>query len=96
MKSCLLYTSRVLAEEIDIAEIEKDIDKKLYVRIGEQQRANILREQMNVIRAELGYEHDSDNELDEYRDKILSLALDDEVEDVYKRQGQDCSVGGGI
>ncbi len=76
----LEYVCRVLAEEIDIAEIEKDIDKKLYVRIGEQQRANILREQMNVIRAELGYEHDSDNELDEYRDKILSLALDDEVE----------------
>ncbi len=74
------YVCKMLAEEIEIAEVEHDIDKKLYVRMGEQQRTNILREQLAVIRSELGMDAGEEGELDEYRTKILDLNLEADIE----------------
>ena len=48
--------------------------------MGEVQRDHILREQLQVIRRELG-ESDEDNEIEEYRQKILALRLEREAEE---------------
>ena len=74
------YVCEIMSDEVEIASIEKDIDKKLYMRLGEQQRVNILREQMNVIRAELGMDAGDEAEFDDYREKIRALNLDEEIE----------------
>ena len=71
---------RIMTDEIEVAEIEHEIDKKLYARMGEQQRTNILREQMSIIRSELGMDASDEGEFDEYRSKITDLALDEEIE----------------
>ena len=70
----------LLNREIEVLGIEQDIDEKLKDRLGRQQRDNVLREQMRVIRAELGEDPDYDNEVDEYREKIRALELDEEIE----------------
>lgn len=70
----------LLNREIEVLGIEQDIDEKLKDRLGRQQRDNVLREQMRVIRAELGEDPDYDNELDDYREKIRALGLDAEIE----------------
>ncbi len=74
------FVCEILNDEVEVARIEKDIDKKLYMRLGEQQRVNILREQMNVIRSELGMDAGDEGEFDEYREKIRALKLDEEIE----------------
>lgn len=74
------FVCEMMAEEVEIARLEKDIDKKLYMRLGEQQRVNILREQMNVIKSELGMDIGDEGEFDEYREKIIALSLDKEIE----------------
>ena len=69
------FVCEMMADEVEVARLEKDIDKKLYMRLGEQQRTNILREQMNVIKAELGMDAGDDGEFDEYREKIIALLV---------------------
>ena len=70
----------LLNREIEVLGIEQDIDEKLKDRLGRQQRDNVLREQMRVIRSELGEDPDYDNEIDDYREKIRALGLDGEIE----------------
>ena len=76
----LEYVCQVMSEEVEIARVEKDIDQKLLVRMGEQQRTNILREQLGIIRSELGMDAQEDAEFDEYRERIRELSLPEEVE----------------
>jgi len=76
----LEYVCEVMSEEVEVARVEKDIDQKLLVRMGEQQRTNILREQLGIIRSELGMDAQEDAEFDEYRERILALGLAEEVE----------------
>ncbi|MBR6951515.1 MAG: endopeptidase La [Oscillospiraceae bacterium] len=76
----LEYVCEVMSEEVEIARVEKDIDQKLLARMGEQQRTNILREQLGIIRSELGMDAQEDAEFDEYRERIRGLSLPEEVE----------------
>ena len=76
----LEYVCQLMSDEVEVARVEKDIDRKLLVRMGEQQRANILREQLGIIRSELGMDAQEDAEFDDYRVKICSLELAEDVE----------------
>ena len=76
----LQRVNELLAREIDIINFEQEIEGKIRQHVGEVQKDHILREQMQVIRRELG-ESDEDNELQEYRDKIKAAGLSDEVEE---------------
>ncbi len=68
-----------LSREIDVIEINQDLDEKLRNRLQAQQRDGMLREQMRIIQNELG-EGETDNEMEEYREKILALHLPEEIE----------------
>ena len=72
--------NELLTREIDIINLEQEIEGKIRQHVGEVQREHILREQLQVIRRELG-EGDEDNEIEEYRHKILGAHLEQEVEE---------------
>ncbi|WP_407385319.1 endopeptidase La [Ruminococcus sp.] len=68
-----------MQNEIFIMSVEQDIMEKAKSRIDQSQRDYFLREQMNVIRDELG-ENGDFNDIDELRRKIAELKLPEEVE----------------
>lgn len=70
----------ILSNEIDILQISKDLQKKLKSRIDKNQREYILREQLRLIREELGEENTAD-EVQEFRKKVKKLQASDEVKE---------------
>jgi len=76
----LQKVNELLKREIDIVAFEQEIEGKIRQHVGQLQRENILREQMRVIRHELGEDEGGDNDIDEYRRKIQELHLTEEVE----------------
>ncbi len=76
--------NKILANEIDILQIESSLNEQVQASISKGQRDYYLREQLKVIRSELG-ETDEDDELAEYRQKISKLKVSDEIrEKLYK------------
>lgn len=70
---------RLLNREVEMLQLEADIQEKTHASIDQNQRDYFLREQMRVIREELG-EGDEQEEFDEYRTKIKALCLPQESE----------------
>ena len=68
-----------LRKETVLLEMESDIHEKTRVAMDQQQRDYYLREQIKVIREELG-EGDEQSEFYEYENKIRSLQLSEESE----------------
>jgi len=69
----------LLAREVEVLGIEKELNEKVYGSMIRDQKNNVLREQMRVIQSELG--EDDVSETDEYRAKIRALKLQPEIED---------------
>lgn len=70
---------RVLGHEIEILEIENSIQDKLKEQIDKNQKEYYLREQLKIIQTELG-DQDLGEEVEEYREKIRVLHLNEEAE----------------
>ena len=66
--------------ELTLLGIERDINESTQEQMNRNQREYFLREQMKVIQSELG-DDDSPQELDEYREKIITLGLEKDVEE---------------
>lgn len=75
----LELVNKLLAREIDVLQLESEIQDKVHERVNRGQRDYYLREQMKVLRQELG-DGDDDQELDDYHDKIVALNLAEETE----------------
>ncbi|MFI3326029.1 MAG: endopeptidase La [Clostridia bacterium] len=71
----------VLTEEIKILKIENEIASKTRMNLDEMQREYFLREQIKVISSELGENIDPIDELDNFRNKIHSLNLEESVQE---------------
>ena len=71
---------KVLGSEIEIIKMEGSIAEQVQEAMNKGQRDYYLREQLKVIRQELG-EADEDEELEEYHEKILALHLEKDVEE---------------
>lgn len=71
------YLLSILVREIQIAEVDTIIDKQVKKNIDKNQREYFLREQLKVIHRELG--DDSEFELDEYKEKLETLDLPENV-----------------
>ena len=83
---CLLNPDRrleavisLLRQEIKMLQLESELQEKTKSYIDQEQRDYYLREQMKVIRDELG-ETDENSEFSEYEKKILRLNLPEESE----------------
>ena len=70
---------KLLQQELQLVQFETDIQDKTRVQIDQDQRDYYLREQMKVIREELG-EGDENTEFSEYEKNILLLNLPQESE----------------
>ena len=70
---------RLLRQEVEMLKIESVIQEKTKVNIDQHQKEYYLREQMRVIREELG-EGDDLDESDTYTAKLLELHLAEDVE----------------
>ena len=75
---------RLLRREIEMLKLEGDIQAKTHASIDRNQRDYYLREQMKVIREELG-EDDEYSEFVEYEKKILMLNLDETSENKLRK-----------
>ena len=75
----LRRVNELLRRESEVISLEQDIESKVRSRVGRIQRDFVLREQIKVLRQELG-EDDGEEELDEYRERIVALALDEDTE----------------
>jgi len=72
--------NRLLARENDILSLERELEGKVRDQLDRSQRDQILRTQIRVMQSELG-EEDEDDELEEYRSRVLSLKLEKETEE---------------
>ena len=70
---------RLLRQEVEMLKIESDIQEKTKINIDQNQRDYYLREQMKVIREELGDGDDLD-EADSYSAKIRDIHFPEEQE----------------
>lgn len=73
----------LLAEEIELVRIRKEFQVKVKSQVDKNQKEYLLREQMKVIREELG-ETDSLSETDEFLEKLEALEASKEVKDKIK------------
>lgn len=76
----------LLNEEIFILEIEREIEDKAREKIETNQREYFLREQKNIIEAELGEDDSPSSDADAYREKILALQLSEPSEKVLLKE----------
>ena len=75
---------RTMAKELDILRLESEINDQVQQNVNQNQRDYYLREQLHVIREELG--EDDDNDADSYRAKIQALKLPKETEEKLLRE----------
>lgn len=74
----------ILSNEIEIMQIRIDLSNKVKERVDKNQREYILREQMKVIREELG-DQDTVSEADRFKEQTDKLKASKEVkEKIYK------------
>lgn len=73
-----------LANEVEIAEIRREFQQKVKESIDKNQKDYILREQMKIIREELG--EDSISDADEYEKQIKALKASKEVKEKLKKE----------
>ena len=72
-------TVKLLRQEVEILRLEAGIQEKTKAALDQNQRDYYLREQMKVIREELG-EGEDENEFEEYTQQICALHLPEESE----------------
>ncbi len=74
----LMMINQLLAKEIDIQRIGQDISARVKEQVDKHQKEFYLREQLKVIREELGDGDSASSEAEKYREKIEAFQLDDE------------------
>ena len=70
---------RLLAQEVEILQLEQDIQDKVKAQMDKGQRDYYLREQIKAINEELGEAEDASQDVQEYMKKIDAKKLPDEV-----------------
>ena len=75
----------LLFREIDVLSIQKDFQDKVKQRIDKNQKDYILREQMTVIREELG-ETNTQSDADGYLESVEKLNASEEVKERIKKE----------
>lgn len=75
---------RILNKEYEILRINQDIQGKVKARIDKNQREYVLREQMKLIREELG--DDLQSEAQEYEEKLENLKAPDVVKEKLEKE----------
>ncbi len=75
----------ILSNEIEIMQIGRDLQKKVKARVDKNQREYILREQLKLIREELGEDNTADD-AEEFKQKLQELQASDEVKEKISKE----------
>ena len=75
----------ILSNEIEIMQIGRDLQKKVKARVDKNQREYILREQLKLIREELGEDNTADD-AEEFKKKLQELQSSDEVKEKISKE----------
>ena len=78
--------NQILADELEILEIEQRIDTEVQSQVQKNQREFYLNEQLRAIRKELGYHSDDDSESEEYAERIEKSDLSADAREVAQRE----------
>jgi ATP-dependent Lon protease len=78
--------NRILAQELDVLELEDEIQAKIQNEVDKTQREYYLREQLKAIQAELGENDLFINELSELREKVKNKKLPDDAKFVVNKE----------
>lgn len=77
----------LLKEEIEISKLQQDIQQQIEEKISQNQREFFLREQLKVIKQELGLEKDDKStEIETIEKKLKELKLSDEAQKVVEEE----------
>lgn len=74
----------LLLSQVEVISIKNELQKKVKVRVDKHQKEYVLREQLGVIREELG--ENTDSEADEYEKKLSELDAPDYVKEKTKKE----------
>jgi len=75
----------LLKEELELVSLQEDIEKQIEEKISKQQREFFLREELRIIKQELGLEKDDKTaEIEKIENKIKDLKLSEEVSKVIQ------------
>src|SRR5256885_10059894 len=77
--------AELLGQELQVLEVGSQIQEKVRTRLDQNQREYVLREQLRVIRQELG-EEDADDELTELGHRLEAARPDEEATKVAERE----------
>lgn len=78
---------QMLQKEMEVVEIQKKIQNQINDKVDKQQREFFLREQLKIIKQELGIDGDErSKEISEMEDKVRNLNLNEEVNDKLKEE----------
>ncbi|MFO7652246.1 MAG: endopeptidase La [Candidatus Krumholzibacteriia bacterium] len=78
--------NQLLANELEILEIEQRIDTEVQSQVQKNQREFYLNEQLRAIRKELGYTADEDTEVEEYTLRLEQSDITAEAREVAQRE----------
>jgi len=78
--------NQILANELDILEVEQRIDGEVQSQVQRNQREFYLNEQLRAIRKELGFTADEDSEIEEYSVRIDGSSMSSEAMDIARRE----------
>lgn len=70
----------LLAHEVNVFNIRRELQEKIKQGLDQNQREYLLREQIKIIREELG-EDDSQSQIDEYKERTAKLVAKDSVKE---------------
>ena len=75
-----------ITEEIEIAEVEKELAQKVKENVDNNQKEYFLKERMRVIQEELGEDENAQAEADAWLEKLDALKLDETVDSKVRKE----------
>lgn len=80
-------TLQLLREEINISRMKDDINQQIEDKISKRQKEYFLREQLKLIKKELGIQKDDKTELvEKFQERMKELTLSEEAEKIVKSE----------
>ena len=86
VKERLQILNRIILEENQILNLERDISEKVQESVKQNQKEYILREQMKAIQDELGYGEEAASEAARWTEELEALGLDEKITDKVKKE----------
>lgn len=86
VKERVMKILQTMDEEMEILAIRQEIQEKLQDCVNKHQREYVLREQMKVIKKELGEDDNTEKAADEYMERLQELTAPDEVKEKLTKE----------